>query len=70
MSTDSMESTGLYSRLPFSVRLGLALISLVYGVAVLTDTINDPIPNDVWAVIWFVVAALLVVRTVRLSMQP
>ncbi len=65
--TDS--SRGLYARLPWSVKLGFALLGLVYAVAILTDTIKDPIPNDVWAIIWFAVAVGLLVRAVRLHRQ-
>ncbi|QCS42558.1 hypothetical protein FEJ81_09365 [Natrinema versiforme] len=58
---------GLYARLPFRVQLGIALLSSVYLVAVLTDIIEDPIPSDVWAVLWFAVAVGLLVRAVHLN---
>lgn len=64
-STDS--GRGLYSRLPDSVKLGLVLIGFVYAVAILTNTINDPLPSDVWAAVWFAVAIALLMRTVRLA---
>ena len=51
------------------LELGLALFGLLFAVAILTDTIKDPIPNDVWALIWFAVAAAFLVRAVRLHMQ-
>jgi len=70
MLTDGTESGGgLYGRLPFSVRLGFALLCFVYGVAILTDTIEDPIPSDVWAVVYFAVAGGLLLRAVRLYRQ-
>jgi hypothetical protein len=69
MSTTESDSGGLYAQLPWSVKLGLALLGLVYGVAILTDSIKDPIPDDVWGIIWFAVAAGLLVRAVRLHKQ-
>ncbi|WP_256390975.1 hypothetical protein [Natronoarchaeum rubrum] len=70
MSTDGSESNGgLYGRLPFGVKLGFAVIALVYGAAILTDTIEDPIPSDVWAVVYFAVAGGLLLRAVRLHRQ-
>lgn len=70
MSTNGTDSSGgLYARLPWSVKLGFALFGVVYAVAILTDSINDPIPNDVWAIVWFAVAVGLLVRAVRLHRQ-
>ncbi|SFS46646.1 hypothetical protein SAMN04488556_0938 [Halostagnicola kamekurae] len=70
MSTNGIDSSGgLYARLPRSVKLGVALLGVVYAVAILTDSINDPIPNDVWAIVWFAVAVGLLVRAVRLHRQ-
>jgi hypothetical protein len=70
VSPDGTDSGGgLYARLPYSVKLGLALIGIVYAVAVLTDSIKLLIPQDVMAVVWFLVAAGLLVRAVRLSRQ-
>jgi len=70
MSTDESESeSGLYGRLPFSVQVGFAVIAFVSGVAKLTDTIEDPIPSDVWAVVYFAVAGGLLLRAVRLQRQ-
>ncbi|ELY95614.1 hypothetical protein C484_04995 [Natrialba taiwanensis DSM 12281] len=69
MSANKSNSGSLYARLPWSVKLGFALLSMVYAVAILTDTIKDPIPNDVWAIIWFAVAIGLLVRAVRLHRQ-
>ncbi len=70
MATDKTSSrVGLLSRLPWSVKLGLALLSFAYGVATLTDTITDPVPNDVSAVVYFVVAAGLFTRAMRLKRQ-
>ncbi|MFC6752950.1 hypothetical protein [Halorubrum tibetense] len=68
--TDTANSGGgLFSRLPEGVKIGLALISIVYGVAILTGTIEDPIPSGVWAVVWISVGIYLIVRAVRLSSQ-
>jgi len=70
MSTDGSESDGgLYGRLPFSVQIGFAVTAFVYGVARLTDTIEDPIPSNVWALVWFAVAGGLLLRAVRLHRQ-
>ncbi|WP_256392985.1 hypothetical protein [Natronoarchaeum rubrum] len=70
MSDDGTGSRGgVYTRLPWSVHLGLTLLGFVYMVAILTDTIKDPIPGDVWAVVYFAVAAGLLVRAVRLHRQ-
>jgi hypothetical protein len=74
MSDNKPGSGGLSARLPWSVKLGVGLISMVYAVAILTDTITDPItseiPSDVWAVVWFAVAFGPFVRAVRLYKQP
>lgn len=69
MSNNGTNSGGLYARLPFKLKLGFALISLVWGIAILTDTIEDPLPSDVWGIIWFAVATVLLLRAIRLSRQ-
>lgn len=70
MVSDTTDSGGsLFARLPWGVKIGLGLISFMYGVVIVTDTVEDPIPSTVWAVIWFAVAGYLFVRAVRLSRQ-
>lgn len=70
MTAESADSGGrLFARLPFGVQFGLALVGLVFAVATLADIIAPPIPNDVWAIVWFAVAVGLLVRAVRLSRQ-
>ena len=70
MTTDAADSAdSLYSRLPWYVQLGLSLTGFVYFGGILTDTIEPQIPSDVWAVVYFAVAAYLFVRAVRLSRQ-
>lgn len=70
MAADTTDSGGsLFARLPWGVKIGLALISFVYGVVIVTDTIEDSIPSNVWAVVWFAVAGYLFVRAVRPSRQ-
>lgn len=67
MSDERTQSRGgLLARVPSWVQIGLAVLSFAFAAAILTDTIEDPIPNDVWAVVWFAVAIGLLVRTVRL----
>lgn len=69
MSPDGTDSGGgLYARLPSSVQLGLALITTVYAVGVLTDTIT-PLPNDVMTLIWIAVTIALFVHLVQLIRQ-
>ncbi len=70
MAANTTDSGGsLFIRLPWGVKIGLALSSFVYGMVILSDTIEDPIPPNVWAVVWFAVAGYLFVRAVRLSRQ-
>jgi len=66
MSTDTPGSDRrLLARIPWWVKLAVWLLTLVYAVGVLTDTII-PLPSDVQAVIWGLVAIGLFVRAVRL----
>jgi hypothetical protein len=59
----------LLARIPWWVKLGGAILTVVYGVGVLTDALT-PLPNDVMAGIWFAVAVGLFVRAVHLHRQP
>lgn len=65
MSNDETGSPGgLLDRFPSSVRLGGGLVLLVYGLALLTDSIEDPIPSDVKGIMWVVVGIGLLVYAV------
>jgi hypothetical protein len=64
---DAGSKRGLFSRLPFAVQLGIAIMCAAYGVASLTDVIAYQIPSNVLAVMYFAVAAYLFVRAARLS---
>ncbi|MFD1514545.1 hypothetical protein [Halomarina rubra] len=55
----------LLAHIPWWVKLAGAMVTLVYAVGVLTDTIT-PLPNDVTTVIWVAVTIGLFVRAVRL----
>ncbi|GAB7119147.1 hypothetical protein JCM9743_16100 [Natrinema sp. JCM 9743] len=61
---------GLLTRLPWRIKIGFAVVSLVYAVAVLTDTIQDPVPSTVWAVVWGAVAVAAILRAVRWNGLP
>lgn len=67
MPTDAADSEHDRSiQIPFEAQVGVALVSLVYGVAVLSNTIQNQIP----AVVWFAAAAGLLgyaVHQVRFS---
>jgi hypothetical protein len=60
---------GILSRLPLSVTLAGPLIIIIYSLAVLTDTIEDPIPNDIKGILYIVVAIGLFVHAVRLHRE-
>lgn len=60
---------GVLARLPLSVTLGGPLIVIIYSLAVLTDTIEDPIPSDIKGILYFLVAIGLFVHAVRLHRE-
>jgi len=53
--------------LPWGVKLGGALVFLLYGLALLTDAIEDPIPSDLKGFMWVVAGIGLLVYAVRLD---
>ena len=55
--------------MPLSVTLSGPLIVIIYSLAVLTDTIEDPVPNDIKGILYIVVAVGLFVHAVRLHRE-